>query len=176
MFIPPGTCKPLTNSSMMVNGYQQLNDQTIVYLRIESVDLGSFQASNKATLKACVGSRKNFQTFPYEFHRNEKINHTWSFNFKNSNRSSVVIAIFKRRYFGGDHEVGEIEIRMNAFQLNTITTHEYTLQSPNPNAAPARIVVSIHVCDNGAPAFCAPETSKIAENFQIHHAATYLAK
>ena len=175
MFLPSSTYEALSNSTAP-SGYQALNDSTQVYVRIDSIDLGSFQASNKATLKACVGSRKSFLPFSFEFHKNERIDHTWSFNFKNANRSSVVIAIFKRRYFGGDHEVGEIEIKMNAFELNTITTHDYVLQSPNPNAVPARVRVSIHVCDNGAPAFCAPETSKIAENFQIHHATTYLAK
>ena len=166
----------LLNSSAINNGYKPFNDSTNVYVRIDGVDLGSFAASSKATLKACVGSRKSFIPFSFEFHKNERINHTWNFNFNNANRSSIVIAIFKRRYFGGDHEVGEIEIKMNAFELNAITTHEYVLQSPNPNAVPAKIRVSIHVCDNGAPAFCAPQTSKIGENFQIHHATTYLAK
>ena len=158
------------------NGYQQFDSLNQVYIRIDSIDLGSFQSTNKATLKACIGSRKSFLPNVYEFHKNDILNHTWTFTFKNANRSSFIFALFKKRIFGGDHEVGEIEVRINAFQPNTVTTEEFILKSPNPNAVPAKVKLTIHVCENGAQEFDAPPSTSINNNFEIPHATTYLSK
>ena len=84
--------------------------------------------------------------------------------------------IFKKRYFGSDREIGEIEIKLNAFEFNKVTTHEFTLQSPNPNAVPAKIRVSVHLSDKCTVPFHAPVGQIAIKNFQILHAKTYLPK
>ena len=156
--------------------YHSLESVNQIYIKIDSLDIGSFPASEKAILKAYVGPRKAYLPFSFEFHKNQALDHIWNFNFKNADRSSFVIALFKKRYFGSDREIGEIEIKLNAFEFNKVTTHEFTLQSPNPNAVPAKIRVSVHLSDKCTVPFHAPVGQIAIKNFQILHAKTYLPK
>lgn len=129
-----------------------------VYVQITSIDLGSYAASDKAELVLCVGPRHNFQPFAYNLRAGEKhnINHTWEFHFKHENDSSFVVVLFKH-HFLGDKEIGALEFFIKGFQPNTVVTDTFTLQSANPEAQPADVEMMIHVDENGAAPFQAPE-------------------
>ena len=139
-----------------VSGYQSFNEQNTVYLRVDSIDLGSFKASSKAHLRVCIGSRREYSQQGFDFHRNERIPHQWEFEFRNADRSSFVIALYKKRVFGGDSEIGKAEIKLNDFEANAVTTKTVTLQSQQFNSVPATITISVHRDENGSPAFQAP--------------------
>ena len=162
------------SSSAKLNGYQSIDRLIPIYIRLEGVNLGSYHASNHAVLKACIGSRKYFLPNAYEFHITDPVQHTWTCNFSNPDRSSFIIALFKRRLFGNDHEVGEIEIKVNAFEPNTVTTKEFELLSPNRFSTPARVRVSVHIAADGSSPFQAPLSTNIKDNFEIPHNKTYL--
>ncbi|EAX96615.1 hypothetical protein TVAG_148900 [Trichomonas vaginalis G3] len=129
-----------------------------VYIQVRSIDLGSYAATDKAELILCVGPRHNFQPFSYALKAGEKhhINHTWEFHFKHEEDSSFVVVLFKH-HFLGDKEIGELEFLISGFQPNTVVSDKFVLQSANEEAFPAEIEMSIHVDEDGAPPFHAPE-------------------
>ena len=155
-----------TNSNSMLNeliGYKTINEEeTEIFIRVLNVDIGSFPASNKADLKVCIGPRQHYLDFAYTMKKNEtNIPYTWKFYSKNNQRSSFVIALFKKRYFGYNSEIGKVELNLSSFEPNAVTTREFTLipsNGNNNNEYSPRIRLSIHVNKNGSPAFKAPQS------------------
>ena len=151
-----------------------MKDGNDIYIRIDNIDLGSFEVDSSSKLVACIGSRTSFRPFSVDFPASQKkVDHVWNFKFTNSQKSSFVLVLFKRRFFGQDKEIGEIEIKLNAFPANKVTKHEFVLRSPNPNAIPAKVTLSIHVCEDGSPQFKAPISDSIAPRYEILHRTTY---
>ena len=147
-----------------------------VFVKINSVDTGSFKVEKDTKLVACVGSRKTFQNSRYEFSagNSRNVQKVWSFTYKNAQRSSMVFVLYKKKsFFGVDQEIGEIEIKLSALACNRVTVHEFVLRSPDKNAIPARVSLSIHVSENGCKAFTAPEGDKIRSDFEIIHKETF---
>ena len=147
-----------------------------VFIKINSVDTGSFKVQKDTKLVACVGSRKTFPNCRYEFSagNHTNLNKVWSFTYKNAQRSSLVFVLYKgKTFFGNDQEIGEIEIKLSALACNRVTTHEFVLRSPDKNAIPARVSLSIHVSENGCKAFTAPAGDKIRSDFEIIHKETF---
>ena len=146
------------------NGYVCLSeDETQIFIRVESLDIGSYPASNKADIMVCIGPRKHYMDFAYNMKKNEiNVPHTWTFYSKNPATASFVIAVFKKRYFGVNSEIGQVELRLKSFQPNTVTTKDFTLNSAqgSGNSYPARIRVSVHINSNGSTAFNAPPATE----------------
>ena len=162
------------------NSFDQKQNVGHVYVKVESVSIGSFNASDKATLKMCLTTRRalkmGFHEYCHEFHKNEKVDHTWSFTYKNKQHSSFVLLLFKRRYFGGDREIGEIELKLDAFATNSVTTHEFVLRSPNENAIPARVTLSVHLSENGSENFNAPQMNILSDKYEVRRKTTFHSK
>ena len=154
----------LANSNVNSIGYKSFGEEeTEIFVKVLSVDIGSFPASNKADLKVCIGPRRHYLDFAYDMKKHEtNVPHTWTFYSKNSEKSSFVIALFKKRYFGINSEIGKVELKVGSFEPNTVTTREFTLVPPNGNkysSDVARIRVSVHINKNGSPAFSAPQST-----------------
>lgn len=149
--------------------YNKLLNGNRVYVRIDDLSTGSFKLSNQSKLIACVGHRRNYKPYKYEFRANSKnIDKTWRFAYDNIETSSFVVVLFKKKTFGSNKEIGEIELRAAAFQPNTIVTEEFTLISPDSNAIPAKVTLSVHVSENGAKEFKAPKSGLLFSNAVIH--------
>ncbi|EAY17628.1 hypothetical protein TVAG_235090 [Trichomonas vaginalis G3] len=155
------------------NEYLPLMNGNKAYIRIDSVNAGGFPVNNKTALIACVGPRSTFMRHQAEFTPKTNPSNTWEFNYTNSSRASFVFCLFKKHLFGGDEEIGEIELRLSAFELNTVVSNKFTLKSPNPRIAPATAVISVHLCEDGSFPFCAPLDGKVLSNPEIEHAKTY---
>lgn len=155
------------------SSYQSLISDNEVYVRIDSIDTGSFPVKNDTKLIACIGSRHSFLPYSYEFKAGNNVNHVWNFTYKNQDRSSFVLVLFKRQLFGGDKEIGEIELKLNAFQTNAVTQHTFELHSPQKNAIPAKVTLSVHICEDGSERFNAPEAQSIQNQYEIVHKSTY---
>ena len=145
-------------------GYKSFGEEeTEIFIKVESVDIGSFPASAKADLMVCIGPRKHYMDFAYNMKKYEtNVPHIWTFYSKKPQRASFVIALFKKRYFGINSEIGKVELKLNEFQPNTVTTKEFNLVPPNSNGFNqfgARIRVSVHLNENGSSAFSAPTVS-----------------
>lgn len=144
------------------------------YVRIDAVDTGSFPGlTAKSELVARVGPRANFMGYSFDFPVKEHPNHIWDFKYNDAHRSSIVVCIFKKKIIGGDEEIGEIELKLGSYEPNTVITKDYTLKSPNSKYIPARVRISFHLSENGAPAFSAPQGGKLLSNPEIPHATTY---
>ena len=155
-------------------GYQTLDDNGKVYVRIDSIDFGTFRASPQANIVAYVGSRSAFRLRPYQFKRGESpYKNVWSFSYKNARKSTFVVALYKHRYTKSDSEIGEIELRISGFQLNCVTTQQFTMKSPQFGGAPPQIRLTVHVAEDGAPPFQAPPAQQISPNIEVPHMGCY---
>ena len=138
-----------------------------LYLKVSSVDPGSFPIDEKTLLTLCIGPRKNYKTFGYDFHIKEKVDRVWEFTYRNSNKSSIMLGLYTKGFFGNTTEIGEIELNLAAFKANTVTKQQFTLRSRDRNRVPPQIKLSLHLSENGEPSFHAPETNKIEDDFEI---------
>lgn len=129
-----------------------------VLIHVRGIDLGSYSATDKAGLVLYVGAPSSFKKYPYPFKCGERnhIDRTWEYHYKVDNNASFVIALYKQ-HFLGDKEIGELELKISAFQPNTVITERFELQSPNIAAVPARIELEIHLNTDGSQPFQAPK-------------------
>ena len=144
-----------------------------VFIKLETVNLGSFQLEPGTRLKACIGPRSNIKGNAAEFNPNTIPAHIWSFSYKNIQKSSFVLVLYQSQFLGPEKEIGEIEIRLSAFQKNTVTSHEFILRSPNRNAVPPRIRLSVHINEDGSNQFSAPSAHGINDKFEIVRRTSY---
>ena len=95
--------------------------------------------------------------------------HVWQFKYKDIYHSSFVVILTECKDNQQFNVIGGIEIKLEAFQHNIVTKHKFVLRSRNRNLTPASITLSVHICDNGAKQFDAPEIHKITDDYEIFH-------
>ena len=165
---------PPQQPTAVMMGYSSIDDSGKVYVKIDGIDYGTFKASNKANIVAYVGSRSYFRLRPYQFKRSEYMpKNVWSFSYKNARKSTFVVALYKHRYTKSDSEIGEIELRISGFQPNCVTTQQFTMKSPQFGGVPPQIRLTVHVSEDGAPAFQAPPAQSISPNIEVQHTVCY---
>ena len=165
--------KQQIDSSFSKEILQNKQNSNQVFIKLESVNLGSFKLEPGTRIKACIGSRSNIKGYPVEFNQNTVPNHVWTFSYKNLLKSSFVLVLFQSQFLGPEKEIGEIEIRLSAFQKNSVTSHEFILRSPNRNAVPPRVRLSVHVNEDGSNQFSAPNAHAIDDKFEIVRRTSY---
>ena len=162
------------NNRYSNNGeYTALISGNRAFIKVDAVDTGSYNMSNKAKLVARVGPRHSFMNHSTEFGLKERPQGTFDFKYTDPERSSFVCVLFKKHLFGGDEELGEIELRLSAFEPNTVVSKEYTLKTPSSKHIPCRVRISVHLSEDGSNAFCAPAGGKLLANPEIPHKTTY---
>lgn len=142
------------------------------FIRVDQVNTGSYPIRGNTTFVCCVGPRNSFRNHPSEFGANEVPLDTWDFDYKNANKSSFALVLFRKKLFGGDEEIGEVELRLSSFQPNTVVTENIKLQSPRNKYFNVSVKLSVHICDDGSFPFDAP-AGKLLENPVIPHRTTY---
>ena len=154
---------------MSYQGYQSFNDNGDVYIKINHVDYGNFKASSHANITAYVGPRATFKNHPAGFTRSTfSPDEVWHFQYINARKASFVFALFKHRLFKPDSLIGEIELKISGFKHNCVTTTDFTLNCPGCSI-PATVTLMVHVCDNGAPPFSAPNVNTVDTNAVLVH-------
>ena len=143
---------------------ENLLSRNMVYIKIEDIDYGSFPVDSSTAIVIAFGSRKTYQqnllTIQGHEHAPKKV---WSFGYKNPTKSSFVIVLYKYKFFGKNQEIGEIELRLGGFTENRVTTHEFTMKSPNRGREP-KITLTVHVSEDGASAFDAESCSEVKDS------------
>lgn len=131
--------------------------QRVAYFRLDSFDLGGFPASYGSRLVASIGSRSSLIRNSKEFDILEKNpQKNWELKYHNPNTTSFVFTIAKKRIFGGDIHIGEIELKISNFELNKVVKCEVRLNNNmNPRLKPI-VTLSVHVCNDGSFPFNAP--------------------
>ncbi|EAY12470.1 hypothetical protein TVAG_128840 [Trichomonas vaginalis G3] len=144
--------------------YQKISGGSPIYIRIDEFNSGSFKIESKNTIVATCGPRSCFRDYPHEFSASQnKPAQAWGFKFINANNSSFTIALYKKRRFFADDLIGEIDLKVSDFELNKVVQKELTLKCWHDEQVPAKIKITVHVDDAGAPAFhpfkAAPQAS-----------------
>ena len=164
-------------NTLVYSGYTKCQNTSTgkVFVRIESINPGSCNLPSNATLTATVTTRKflrlGIPQYIEKFKQNQKPNHVWSFGFSDKERSSFIILLMQKKFFT-EKEIGEIELNLDAFESNCVTTHEFTLHTPQTNVEPPRIRVTVHVSQDGCENFKAPQSNTLKDNFEIQHLKT----
>ena len=144
------------------------------YIKVTEISLGDYPCSDESELVLAVGPRNYFNEYQFQFPTKNRYNvqHYWKFPFNNEEHSSFVVVLYKHHVMGNG-EIGEIELRLTAFQPNTVVSDIFTLHGPNVDWQPAKCRITVHVDENGAPPFSAPEGFEFDENAEIKHTHTY---
>ena len=120
---------------------------------------------NNSTIFACVGPRKLFRHF--SAYNEDIFKRTWEFTYNDNKRSSFVIALFQTSTFGPDKLLGQFEIRLDAFKVNSVTDHTFILRSTDRNSEPICVGISIHINENQSLSFIAPKSNIIKDEYEI---------
>ena len=151
-------------------GYSLMKSQSRIYIKIDSIDYGNFDISNKASVIACVGSRKHFKDNAFQFHSSEHApNKVWSFVYDNLDKTSFVLVLYKYRLLHSDKLIGQIELNLKGLKPDTVTTHQFTLRSPIRGCYP-KVTLSIHVSQDSLEPFVAPHFNNVPEHIEITNA------
>lgn len=160
------------------NGYfnidnNPINDGHRAYIRIDSIETGSFPVKSDTKLLVMVGPRTSFMLHQKEFTPKRIPVISWDYKYNNASKSSFVFALFKKRIFGGNEEIGEVELKLSGFEKNKVVTQDYYLQTPNNKYYNVKVRISIHCDENGSFPFMAPQDGKLIANPVIIHQKTY---
>lgn len=161
------------NTSLYDDSNYAIKEGNRAFIRIDSVQTGTYPIKSKATLIAHVGPRTSFMNHTSEFGLNEAPLDTWDFSYKNAQNSSFVIAIFRKRLFGGDEEIGEIELKLGSFEKNKVVSEIFELQTLRNRYFNVKVNVSVHLCEDEGFPFCADGNGKLLSNPVIRHQTTY---
>ena len=148
-------------------GYSLMKNTSRIFVKIESIDYDTFQISNKASVIACVGSRKHFRDNSVQFSSSEHApNKVWSFAYDNLAKTSFVLVLYKYRLLHSDKLIGQIELNLKGLKPDTVTTHTFTLRSPTQGISP-KVTLSIHVAQDSFEPFVAPQYNNIPRNIEM---------
>ncbi|EAX89110.1 hypothetical protein TVAG_009440 [Trichomonas vaginalis G3] len=154
--------------------YMPLVSGNYAYIRVDGVSTRQLpiQAARQQIV-ARVDPRSLLTVHVTKFTEMSHPNKTWEFRYNDPARSSLVLVLFQKHLFGGEEEISEVELRLSAFEPNTVVSEEFTLKSPHNMPVPARARISVHLSEDGSSAFCALAGGNILANPEIPHKATY---
>lgn len=143
------------------------------YVRVEAVQPGNVPVKQDTKFIIGVGPRTSVKLHPEEFTVKSAPTNVWDFQYNNVNTSSFVISLLKKKNFGGNEIIGEVELRLSAFESNKMTTQEFYLQTPNNKYYNVKVKISVHLCENGSMPFMCETNGKMASNPIIEQRYTY---
>ena len=167
----------------------------IAYIKISDISTGDYRCSDESQLVLFVGPRTAFKApripdvdiqeaeevqeeilhedeYKFSTRNRNYVDHLWKFHFKAEDHASFVVVLYKH-HFLGDSEIGEIELKLKAFQPNTVVSDVFTLLGPNKDWEPAKLRITVHIDENGAQPFSAPEGMFFSDDAEIKHEKTY---
>ena len=154
------------NSKLFAVAQQLINNEYNIYVKVDKIDFGSYETKPNDQLIVCVGPKNSFRGYPHEFTPKDSVTKVWSFPYKNQLRASIVVALYKAKFFGGNIDLGKIEISLSALERNKVTKNSFKLRSENTEK-PIIVDLSIHLNEDESAAFDAPTTTKLESGYQI---------
>lgn len=61
------------------------------------------------------------------------------------------------------------KLKLSAFRSNSVTHHKFILRPPDRNAFTIQVSLSVHLSENGANSFDAPESNIVNDEYEIIH-------
>ena len=144
------------------------------YIKISNIELGDYPCSDNSELILSVGPHNKFQDNEVKFPTRDRgfFENTWHFAFTREERSAFVVVLYKH-HLPINREIGEIELRLDAFQPNTVVSDVFALTGTEKDWMPAKLRITVHVDENGAPPFSAPEGFEFPDKAEVKHKKTY---
>ena len=145
----------------VINNFQS-QPQKRAFIKINSIN------TNTEELVTFIGSRKGYIHFPAT--DKNITQHVWNFTYTGKKSASFVVAIaHKQTNNNSRRTLGKLEIRLDAFKSNFITTHTFTLRPSDRNSEPIQVNLSVHLNEDGSKVFSAPQSNIIRDDFEILH-------
>ena len=120
--------------------------QRVAYIRLDSFDAGNFDADYGSRIVASVGSRCSLLRNAKEFSNFDKCPHkVWELKYRNPHTSSFILSFSKKRTFGGDIQIGEAELKLSHFELNSVTKQEVKLRNFGNRRLSSTATISVHM-------------------------------
>ena len=154
------------NSKIFGIASKLINNEYQIFVKVDKIDFGSFEINPKDQLIICIGPRNSFRGYNQEFTKNDEITKVWNFPYKNLLKASIVVALYKQKFFGGDVDLGKIEIALSSLERDKVTKHSFKLRTQK-QGQPITVELSIHLNEDGNPAFDAPVTNKLNPGYEI---------
>ena len=139
--------------------YTRLIDGNYLNVNISSVDLGSLDLKPRDMLVVCIGTRKNPYVYRREFLVSERhsLNQTFTFKVNHLDTASFVVMLMRRQYFAGDKEIGEINLKVDAFEMDAVVTHTFELDTPQFYPVRPKIKLGVHLNSTTTQPFLAAQ-------------------
>lgn len=155
---------------MTVNQFSRLIDSNMVYISVTGIDLSAYELKPKDTIVLCVGARRNPTLFKQEMSYSERnqLENFSQFRVTDPERTSFMVIILKRRIFGGDVELGEIHLRCAAFELDSVVSHTFDLDTPKFQTVKPKISLDVHIDTTSGQPFYAPP-GQLSDDYKISH-------
>lgn len=137
----------------MIQHYNNLSKEpkTVVYVRLDEYDTGSFLIKDKNTVISSVGQKMQARDFPVKIPgSNKKPGQVWTII---PTYPTFTVVLLKRRKFWPNDQIGEIELPIADFAENKVVTKEYNLKAFQSRDKPAKVRLSVHVDNDGALPF-----------------------
>ena len=119
-----------------------------ISIKIDSIDTGCYPSRDSTKLIACVGPKDSYTNYPCQFTLADGVHRMWSFTYLNREKSSFVVAIYKKKFFQHNMEIGKIEIPLSSIELYNTTQQEYKIPVRNFSGEPITIKLTIEKAEN----------------------------
>ncbi|EAY14839.1 hypothetical protein TVAG_411050 [Trichomonas vaginalis G3] len=140
----------------------------VAYIRLDKFDLGNFNVDYGAKIVASVGTRssllRNAKDFDFLDKNPQKV---WELRYHNPNTTSFIFTLAKKRIFGGDIPIGEVELKLSNFETNTVVKCDCKLRNPSNRRLNSTVTLSIHVCEDGSAPFNAPDANIVSSSYLV---------
>ena len=124
-----------------------------VFIRIDGFDFGTGEVGKNDVI-ICSISPKTIHMNQSKVISLKDINRAsefWTYQYRNANRSSFILTVYKKQVYRGNIELGKVEIGLNSFTPNQISKKTCFLTSSNNSHIKVRL--SVHRSENGSKAF-----------------------
>ena len=117
--------------------------QTLVRISIDSIDTGCYQTKDSTKLIACIGPKDNYRDYPCLFTKSDGAHRTWSYTYTDPEKSSFVVAIYKKKNYNINYDIGQIEIPISSIDFSKAVKNTYQIPVKFHTGDPLSICLSI---------------------------------
>ena len=109
-----------------------------VYIKVEHIDYGSFRVDSSTQIIFKLGSRSTYQKSNDSSYVSYRVpNHVWSLGYKDAMKALFIIGMSKYKFIGKNEEICEIELSLNGFHENHVTTHTFEMRTARFGTPPS---------------------------------------
>ena len=117
--------------------------EKLIRIAIDSVDTGCYKTKDSTKLIACIGPKDKYRDYPCLFTKSEGAHRTWSYTYTNPEKSSFVVALYKKKNYDINYDIGQIEIPVSSIDFSKTAQATYKIPVKFHKGEPLSINLSI---------------------------------